>query len=537
MSHVLIVGSGASGVHLAHTLLERGFAVTMLDVGLERPAPVLPEADFDGLKARLDDPASYFLGLGGQAVVYPAEQAKFYSFPPSKNYVFAGAPGFRVSPTGFAPVTSFAAGGLAEAWTGGVYPFNDAELEDFPFGYSALAPHYGTVARRIGVSARRDDLERFAPWCDEYLDPLDTDPHATHLLARYEARRGTLNHSFGFYLGRSRVAVLSRARGDRSDCGYLGRCLWGCPRDALYGPSHTLRELRRHPAFDYVSGVCVTRFDYADGRVTGVRARPVNGGAERVFTARVYALAAGTLCSSQILLESIYRKTGQILELGGLMDNRQMMVPFVNLGLLGRPVATHSYQFHQIALGITRDRPEEYVHGQVTALKSASVHPVLQNLPVDLRSALTVFRMTHAALGVANLWLHDRRRASNIVTIRPRPTGDGSDLVIRYDERKDEAQVARTLRTVKRAFRRLGCLVPPGMAKVLPMGASIHYAGTVPMARQRKELTCDPECRSYDFRNLYLADGASFPFLPAKNLTFTLMANAVRIGNALRVSG
>ena len=35
--------------------------------------------------------------------------------------------------------------------------------------------------------------------------------------------------------------------------------------------------------------------------------------------------------------------------------------------------------------------------------------------------------------------------------------------------------------------------------------------------------------QSHDFENLYLVDGVTFPFLPAKNLTFTLMANAARI--------
>ena len=31
---------------------------------------------------------------------------------------------------------------------------------------------------------------------------------------------------------------------------------------------------------------------------------------------------------------------------------------------------------------------------------------------------------------------------------------------------------------------------------------------------------------------VWLADGATFPFLPAKNITFTLMANAVRVAQA-----
>ena len=61
------------------------------------------------------------------------------------------------------------------------------------------------------------------------------------------------------------------------------------------------------------------------------------------------------------------------------------------------------------------------------------------------------------------------------------------------------------------------------------MGASVHYAGTLPMTSREGAWTTRPDGSSRDFRNLHIADGATFPFLPAKNVTFTLMANAVRI--------
>jgi choline dehydrogenase-like flavoprotein len=43
--------------------------------------------------------------------------------------------------------------------------------------------------------------------------------------------------------------------------------------------------------------------------------------------------------------------------------------------------------------------------------------------------------------------------------------------------------------------------------------------------------TTSKYCQSHDFDNLYIADGTTFPFLPAKNLTFTLMANAIRVAD------
>ncbi|MEP7327376.1 MAG: GMC oxidoreductase, partial [Gemmatimonadota bacterium] len=338
----------------------------------------------------------------------------------------------------------------------------------------------------------------------------------------------------GFYLGRSRVAVLSQPLGDRKACDYLGRCLWGCPRDSLYTPSATLRELRRHPRFRYVGGVYVEHFAGNGGKIDRIIASPVGGGEPLEFTADQYVLAAGALCSSRIVLESHYRATGQVAELPGLMDNRQLMIPFITLRMLGAPSVTHSYQFHQVALGISGAEPRGYVHGQITALKAASVHPIVQSMPVDTRTALALFRATHAALGVANVWLHDTRRPGNLLTIRPGPDGDRTKMVMRYQVSDDDGpRVAHTLKTMKRVLRKLGAIVPPGMTRVLPPGSSIHYAGTLPMTKSREPFTCDSMGRSHDWENLYYADGATFPFLPAKNVTYTLMANAVRVANTL----
>lgn len=531
MTDIVVIGSGPSGVHLAKTLLALGRSVTVLDVGYERPPTILPHVDFDGLKRQLDDPVSYFLGPSGRGVVFPSDDARYFSLPPSKDYVFARPAGFETVTTNFDPLISFAAGGLAEAWTAGCYPMNAAEFGAFPFDSAAMDAHYAEIARRIGITGAQDDLERFSPWFGAYLEPLPLDPHAELLLAQYAKWRTWLQTRFGFYLGRSRVAMLTHDYGQRLACDRLGRCLWGCPRGSLYTPSSTLAELLAKPAFRYVRDAFVTHLEYDGERISAAVAVASNG-RERRFSANAYALAAGTLCSSKILLDTFYRRTGQIHELGGLMDNSQLVIPFLTLGRVGKPVDTRSYQFHQLAIGIEQALPEESIHGQITTLKSASVHPVAQSMPVDLRTALDVFRLSHAALGAANVWLPDRRRAENTLSLRARSGTPQTDLVVRFaEDARDGFDVP--LRIMKRVLRKLGCLVPPGMTKRLPRGSSVHYAGTVPMQRARQPFTCDPDCRSHDFRNLYFADGASFPYLPAKNLTFTLMANAVRVAQAL----
>jgi choline dehydrogenase-like flavoprotein len=77
---------------------------------------------------------------------------------------------------------------------------------------------------------------------------------------------------------------------------------------------------------------------------------------------------------------------------------------------------------------------------------------------------------------------------------------------------------------VRSALRQLGCYpikrMDPGF------GSSIHYAGTVPFSAEERTGTTHPGGRLHGTRNVFIADGSGFNYLPAKGVTFTLMANA-----------
>jgi choline dehydrogenase-like flavoprotein len=527
--HVVVVGSGASGVHFARVALDNGWRVTMLDVGRAALPPVAPDASFARLKRELDDPAEYFLGRSFEGVLFPGHRGEYYGFPPHKGYIFQALEPFRWSSRGFDPLLSFARGGLAEAWTGGAFPFTAAEMADFPLDHADFAPHYGRIAREIGVSGASDDLARFLPVHEHLAPALELDEHSCRLLERYARVRERLNRDLRVFVGRSRAATRADDRDGRNGCTYLGRCLWGCPREALYTPSITLRALRARDGFSYLDGRFATRIDVGESnRVRAVRAIELATGREEVHESERIVLAAGTLASSKLFLSSLRRIAGRAPELGGLMDNRQVLVPFVNLSMLRRRYDPDTYQYHQLALGLERADPRHYVHGLVTTLKTALIHPIVQSVPFDLRSALSIFRDSHAALGILNVNFHDERRERCSVALEG--DGDGERLLVRYEPAPAEPERIRsTLATLRSALRRLGCVVPPGMTHVRPMGASVHYAGTLPMSAAARPLSTTPECESRDLKGLYLADGSTFPFLPAKNLTFSLMANSARV--------
>jgi choline dehydrogenase-like flavoprotein len=527
-SRIIVVGSGASGVHFALTLLRKGRRVLMLDVGHTGPETVRPGDALDGLKRNLPDPVRYFLGSRYESLVLPGSQGEYYAFPPAKEHVFRPRREFQLRGHGFSPLSSFAAGGLAEVWTGGCYPFDDHDLRAFPFSYRELQPYYSRVAKHIGITGGEDDMAAVFPLHDGLMEPLALDTHSAVLLAAYRRRRDYLNQKLQCRMGRARVAVLSRDLNGRKACDYSGRCLWGCPSRAFYTPSITLAECRSFPNFEYVSGVYVDHFRMAgNGRIRSVVASRADGETQE-FAAGSLVLAAGTLSSAKIFLESIYRDTGKVPELRGIMDNRQILMPFVNLRMIGRPWDPASYQYHQVAMAVRLPEAGESIHGLVTTLKTALIHPLVQALPFDLRTGISVFRSMHGALGMVNINFPDHARQKNSVTLDIATTPHR--LAIHYEPETGEPKRLRGgTAAFRKILRKLGCFAPSHTIHVRPMGASVHYAGTLPMTNAAAPWTCTMHGRSREMENLYFADGSTFPDLPAKNLTFTLMANATRI--------
>ncbi len=85
-----------------------------------------------------------------------------------------------------------------------------------------------------------------------------------------------------------------------------------------------------------------------------------------------------------------------------------------------------------------------------------------------------------------------------------------------------------------RALRGIGFHTAAALCQYPPMGSGMHYAGTLPMRGAPGPWQLYPDGRLHGTRQVYVADGACFPRLPAKNLTFTIMANAMRIASSIR---
>ena len=212
-----------------------------------------------------------------------------------------------------------------------------------------------------------------------------------------------------------------------------------------------------------------------------------------------------------------------------MLDNRQVLVPFVTWRMVRRPRDPRVYRHPQVVISLDGFEPRDDVHAPLATLGTAPLHAIVRALPVDIRRGLRLVRDVRAALGVAIMSLADRRRRTCWVELGPSPDADGA-LVAHYEPPTGEAAlIGRNVARLRSALGTLGAVVPPGAVSVLPSGASAQYAGTLPMTRDEAPFTTTPSGSSRDYSGVRIVDGAAFPFLPARGPAFSLMANAVRV--------
>jgi hypothetical protein len=86
----------------------------------------------------------------------------------------------------------------------------------------------------------------------------------------------------------------------------------------------------------------------------------------------------------------------------------------------------------------------------------------------------------------------------------------------------------RMIKEIRARFLRIGFFLLPKSSKIYAPGADSHYAGGLASAG-----LVSHDGGVIGEHNLYVVDGSALSILPAKSHTFTIMANADRIGKLL----
>lgn len=522
---VIVVGSGPAGAQAAEALVEAGCTVTMLDVGFTPETASARPLVRSFVELRRSDPEqqAYFLGEDFRGVPLQRLGAAPQVTPP-RGHVLRIATGHPpVVSDAFAALESHALGGLGAAWGAVSFPYLDVELERSGLPVGAMRASYERVARRVGISGERDDLQPVRGPLESLEPSLPTDHNAGPLLASYERRRERLQRD-RLFVGRPLLAALSRPRDGREAHALDDLDFWANPGDSVYRPEITVRELQKRRGFAYRGGWRVETFA-EDAAGVKVAATSADGAVRREFRARRLVLAAGALGTTRIVLSSL-QKVGRRVP---FVCNAHLYAPAVHLRQLGRPHAERCHSLAQLTMihDPTGDR-SHLVQAQMYSYRSLLLFRLMKESPLPARESLWIMRALAPSFVIWAIEHEDEPAPRSYCVLR----GDGALEAVHPEDRDVEAHRREAERVLMRGMRRLGCW--PIRRVHSGAGSSLHYGGQFPAGAVDDPLSTDENGRLRAARAVHVVDGSALRYLPAKGLTFTLMANADRV--AMRIA-
>lgn len=525
---VLVVGSGATGTMAARTLAEAGARTLIVDGGAADAhyAPLIPQRTFLDIRRSCADQHRYFLGDAFESVAYRKLAAGAQLTPPRRFVAEGTQEWLRRAPTGFAPVESLARGGLAGAWGLNCQVYSDAELSRAGLPAAAMREAYQTVCDRIGLSGAGDDDAR--PYTYGNLagvqPPIPLDPLASALVRRYERARERLRAG-GFALGRPTLALLTQPRDARRATELRDMDFYDDAGDSAWRAQSELDALLRRPNVAYATGI-VTRFEERDGRVRVVALDPAGG--SRDFEARRLVLACGALGTARVVLRSLGAGAARL----PLLCNDYTYVPCVVPAQIGRSMPERNTGLVRLLL-LHDAAPDDVAVGTLFSYRALMLFRLLRETPLGVRDARRLLQYLLSGLLVAGIDHPQAPSSGKSLWLQPdasSPTGDALAVEYALTQAERRAHDARE-RAYLRALRALGAYAIKRVHP--PLGASIHYAGTLPFSDAGARFSLARDGRLAGTRDVFVADGSGFAFLPAKGLTLSLMANAHRVARGV----
>lgn len=526
----LIIGSGASAVNAAYPLVEAGLAVSMLDFGNEDRVynSLVPDAPFLEVRKTDRQQHRYFLGDRFEGIPLGALSVGPQLTPP-RQYITKDAQELApIDAQTFFPLESLALGGMASGWGAGAFPYSDDDLKDFPISYKDLAPHYNKVAERIGVSGEINDLSPFEGELNVMLPPLHIDRNATTILERYYRRRAKLNAA-GFYIGKPLLAALSQQYRGRGPDRYQDMSFWGDADQSVWRPLYTLKELQSFSNFSYQRPFLVQSFKERNDGSVEVISKNMKTGQRESHSAKKLILASGLFNTTRIVLHSLNQYNVKV----PFVCNPYTYYPMLNIHMIGKQPSEESHSLAQLCVVYDPRVPgQPTIHGRVHSYRSLLNFKVIKEMPLPYREAMRIMRMMVSSLAILALDHEDRPSPDKYCVLRRDPSGGSDRLEVVYSlPDQTRRQQLQHEKAVLRHFRGLGCFA---LKRVWPgYGVSLHYGGTLPVSREKRDLTVDTNGLLHGTRSVYIVDGSVFPYVPAKGMTFTMMANANRIGEHL----
>ncbi len=548
---VCIIGSGAGGGMAAKVLTEAGAEVVMLEAGIMWDAARDSKMfawSYDSPRRGAATPDRQFgefdAGLGGWSL-----DGEPYTMGPGTTFDW-----FRTRMLG----------GRTNHWGRislrfGPDDFRRRSLDglgdDWPISYDDLKPYYDQVDDLVGIFGSVEGLPNEP---DGHFLPAPK-PRCYELLIKQAA------DALKITCIPSRLSILTRPHNGRKACHYCGQCGRGCAVHANFSsPSVLLPPALATRRLDIVTGAMAREVTTDEtGLATGVTYIDTTSGREHHVRARIVVLAASACESARILLNSrssrfphgLANSSGTVgkyltdttgVGVSGFIPKLMDRVPHNEDGAGG----AHLYmpwwldnrtldfpRGYHIEIGGGRRMPSAGFLGNIQNYTGTDV----AGRPVAPGGYGTQLKDEYRRLYGSTVSFAGRGEMvpneHSYCEIDPTVVDRWGIPVLRFhftwtDYELDQVRHMQT--TFRSLIEEMGGtpLSPmPDRAAgygIAPGGRIIHEVGVTRMGHSPTTSVLNQHCQAHDVRNLFVADGGPFVTNADKNVTWTILALAMR---------
>jgi choline dehydrogenase-like flavoprotein len=506
---VIVIGTGAGGGTLAHTLAPSGKRILLLERGNFLPREMEnwdPEAVFVG--GRYISEETWYDAAGRPF----QPQVHYFVGGATKMY---GAALYRLRPQDFQEVRHV--DGVSPAW---------------PLSYDDFEPWYTRAEWLYQVHGEHGEDPTEGRWSRQYPFPAVSHEPRMQQLSDDLAKAGY--HPFHAPCG----VLLDESDRPRSACirstwcdGYP--CLVHAKSDA---ETIAVRPLLGHENITLLVDAEATRLetDPSGRTVTDVVVR--RDGQRETYRGDVVVLAAGATNSAKVLLASASERHPAGLANGSDQVGRNYM--FHNC----KAVVALSKEPNDTVFQKTLGLNDFYLGDADSGLPLGNIQMVGKSNAAAMKGEephLTMlaphWSLEEVAQHAVDFWLttEDLGKPENRVTLDK----DGA-VHLAYTSTNDE-EAGRLYHELRHILNHCGIAEHHVLDKNfymsmdIPVAGVAHQAGTCRFGTDPRTSVLDTNCKAHELDNLYVVDTSFFPSIGAVNPALTAMANAIRVGEHL----